>query len=167
MRRHGEEKNGRDGKNEKERGRGGERQRQSSRHVTRGPPPPYCSCAVWGSTCATRPRSACCLPPGSQEQLQSQSLAVSSPRRRQLCRGSGAQESLCTLRNMSGRARVRARGMAPRHGAREVGSTPGNLMVSVSPCPSCGHPGLLLFLDFSLLPRVSTSPPPPKWLDTV
>lgn len=129
--------------------------------MTRGPPPPYCSCAVWGSTCATRPRSACCLPPGSQEQLPSQSLAVSSPRRRQLCRGSGAQESLCTLRNMSGRARVRARGMAPRHGAREVGSAPGNLMVSVSPCPPCGHPGLLLFPDFSLLPRVSTSPPPP------
>ncbi|XP_005371745.1 piwi-like protein 4 [Microtus ochrogaster] len=33
---------------------------------------------------------------------------------------------------MSGRARVRARGMAPHHGAREVGSTPGNLMAMFS-----------------------------------
>lgn len=77
------------------------------------------------------------------------------------------------LRTMSGRARVRARGMGPRYGAREVGSTPGNLMVSVSPRPPCGHPAVLPPACFSSL----TSPcfpgfPPffcfsPKWLDTV
>lgn len=69
MRRRGEEK--KKGEIERTRKREEEEERDRGReiscHVTQGPPPPYCFCAVWGSTCATRPRSACCLLPGSQE----------------------------------------------------------------------------------------------------
>lgn len=150
----------------REKGEERDRDRETSCHVTRGPPQPYCSCAVWGGARAPYAHALLAVyHRGLRRRLPSQSLALSSPRRRQPCGGSGTQESLCTLRNMSGRARVRARGIAPRHGAREVASPPGNLMVSVSPCGhlSSAFSCLLLFPDFSLLPRVSTFFPP-KWL---
>lgn len=73
-------------------------------------------------------------------QLAGHSFTLSSPKREYPCCGSGAQESLCVPRNMSGRARVRARGIAPSHGTREEGRAPGYLTVSVFPSLPCPAP---------------------------
>jgi hypothetical protein len=55
-------------------------------------------------------------------------------------------------RNMSGRARVRARGITTGHSAREVGRSSRDLMVSTSVYPSFGYPGQCFLLHACLTP---------------